>query len=244
MMVFRKINRWLRSIVADNVILYKLWFYSIRWMKGDDVRLPNKSDDLYFDGYPRSGNTFFCALIKNTFPKLSFAHHLHSKSGLKIALSYNLKSFILIREPKEAVSSYLFMKVNEDNFSSIDNLIDRLIISYINYYLLVKEELDSLRILKFESCINDQVLTIKSIAEEIGMDVYNDNFYHEKLKKVQAKMEDKEQKKNSHASSLPDKERNNFKKKFKKRVTKSPHYIQADNLYSELSEYDLLKLSI
>ena len=103
----------LRTIVSRNVILYKIYFFLIRSRIGNKVYLPNSSDDLYVDGFPRSGNTYLVGMINNVFKKeLKLgSHHLHSIAGLKMAIKFKLKIFVLVREPTQAITSFLIIFV-------------------------------------------------------------------------------------------------------------------------------------
>lgn len=230
----------LRQVVSSNVFLYKVWFYLVRKHRGDPVRLPSINDDFYFDGYPRSGNTFLKGLIEKLYPEKKFASHLHSISGIKIALDLNLPVFVLIRKPKDAVVSYLFRKIIITNSSSTEVLIERLLISYRNYYKFVKEHSNYISILEFESAINNETLLLKAVAEIVGFKKGSDAFLQENLKNHKVLMKKKEKQKDSYASSLPNEERAEFKSEYQKKILNSSIYRSAEDIYKELTEYDLL----
>ena len=101
-------KRIIQSVVSSRVLLYVIWFYMIRIRKGSKVKLPDKSDDLYFDGYPRSGNTYFSGLMERLYPDIQYSSHLHAIAGIKIAFRRKIPVFILIRYPVDAIISNVF----------------------------------------------------------------------------------------------------------------------------------------
>jgi len=225
-----------------NVFLYKIWFFCIREYRGDYVRLPCVDDHFYFDGYPRSGNTFFANLVGKVYPDKRFAHHLHVISGLKIALNFGLPTFVIIREPKDSVASNLYRIVVENKRKTPNpKRIERLLISYYNYYSFVKEHIDDINVVRFDLCVNNELLLIHLIAETVGFEVRSDNSLKETLNDYRAMMKKTEAQKDTQASSLPNNQRMNFKKEYLSNVLNSPSYSMAEDLYNEIASLDLFK---
>ena len=102
-------NKFKKSLLNISFI-YKIWFYTYLNQKNKNLRLPKNKDPLYFDGYPRSGNTYTFGLIYRVYPSLhcKVSHHLHSIIVLKIAIKKDIKSIVIIRNPKDAIISYLY----------------------------------------------------------------------------------------------------------------------------------------
>lgn len=94
-----------KKIIKQNVFLYKLWFYLYRKNRGIKISFFGPETSLYVDGYPRSGNTFLVHLIKNIFPDISMVHHFHAVAPIKVALAKEIPTYILVRDPAEAVTS-------------------------------------------------------------------------------------------------------------------------------------------
>jgi len=227
--------RFLREIVANNVFLYKLWFYGVRLHKGGQVRLPSFEDDFYFDGYPRSGNTFFGGLLKRVFPNRLFASHLHVIAGIKIALKLKLPVFVIIRKPKGAVLSNLYRILQNGKKSPDHALIERLLRSYCNYYLFVKKHIDNIYIINFDSSIHNELLMVRQVAKALRFKVESDDFLAESLASFQTIMEKKEEQKRTQVSSLPNPYRTKFKKEYEPKVLQiSPLYDKAEVIYNEL----------
>lgn len=231
----------IEHIIKSNVFLYKIWFYSIRIRTGDYVRLPSKNDDLYFDGYPRSGNTFCKGLLSLAYPQKKFASHLHSISGLKIALKFELPIFIIIRKPEDAVVSNLFTKVKNKKKELNQRTIENLLASYQQYYSFVRKYLGTFNIISFDSFIKSEVLTIERIAAAANFDAKSRKFLQETLDGFRIHMERKETQKETFASSLPNNDRAEFKNKYQGKVLNAPTYQLTTEIYRELINYDLVK---
>ncbi|PAU94030.1 hypothetical protein CK503_10220 [Aliifodinibius salipaludis] len=239
-MEYRRFLSWFKHLVSSNVLLYKIWFHSVRKWRGDYVRLPTKNDDFYFDGYPRSGNTFFAALFSKVYLNKSFASHLHVISGLKIALILKLPIFVMVRRPEDAIISNLYRKVVGNDVSPDRDLFEMLLVSYYNYYLFVKKNIRKINVIRFETSIENEVLLTKKIAEELGFEVQLDDSLTEMLSDYKEMMQKKEAQKESHASSLPNENRARFKTEYLNKVLNSPSYSMAETIYNELISYDLL----
>lgn len=239
-MVYNGVNSWLRQLTCSNLFLYKIWFYTYRKFKGGVVRLPSNDDNFYFDGYPRSGNTFFVHFFIKIYPTKKFAHHLHTIAALKIAIDKQLPIFIIIREPKDAVASNLFRKVIGRKLTSNRELIEKSLIAYYNYYKFVYDNISCLNILSFNSCIANEVLTVKKVAKVVGFETKSDMHLRESLENFKTFMNQKEKEKDSYASSLPNKERAQFKKMYINEILNSPFYSTTKEIYNKLIKYDLL----
>lgn len=239
-----KFKSSIRSFILNHEVTYKLWFYSFRSLKGR--RLPNAKDHFYFDGYPRSGNTYFVGYLKRVFSDLRFTSHLHSTIALKIALKLKIPTFILIRSPEDAVSSNLYrvlagssrLATHEEIDGIIDDLIDDKITEYIRYYQLVKNNLEVLNVTTFRSCIVNEVGVAQKISEIVRGHPNNKGRLEGILQEHKRDMKLKEKKKNSSVSSLPNEERNRFKKEYKIKIKKSKHFSEAKMLYENLNTLD------
>lgn len=96
----------IKSVVKSSPVLYKLWFLRNKGTLRSNVRLSKIKDHYYFDGYPRSGNTYFHGLFKCLYPYLNGASHLHCTAGIKIACRFRVpKIIIIVRKPEDAILS-------------------------------------------------------------------------------------------------------------------------------------------
>lgn len=70
--------------------------------------------DLLIEGFPRSGNTWTEALVREAGQdKLSLAHHSHAAAHVKRAMKIGVPSIILYRNPDDAVASLLALYENK-----------------------------------------------------------------------------------------------------------------------------------
>lgn len=228
----------LKNIFKNNPQLYKLWFYSIRIRTGDKVRLPEDDDDLYIDGYPRSGNTYLCGLLGFTHKEISYASHLHVTASIKMALKKNIPIFILMRSPEDAVVSNMYNKVQKKKLLPSQKLADELLIQYINYYSFVEKNTDNLSVILFESAIGNKAGFLKKITNRIGHS--NSGNYQKIIESFDRRMKEKEKVKITATSALPNDKRKEFKKSNIHLVTGSKFYKKADQIYQNVGENSLL----
>ena len=136
--------------------------------KNKKLKLPEKGDSLYFDGYPRSGNTYTFGLIYRVFPSLhcNVSHHLHAKIPLKMALNKNVKSIIIIRKPDDAIVSYLFSK--KEHYFKDNTVLNSLVLQYKEYYDYVLKNINNLRIINFDEFVKGEQEVLKGIEKYTG----------------------------------------------------------------------------
>ena len=232
----------LKALISSNKFLYIIWFYIFLKKKNKDLKLPKRGDSLYFDGYPRSGNTYTFGLIYRVYPSLhcNVSHHLHSVIALKMALSKNIKSIIIIRHPKNAIISYLFSKRVE--FLKDSGVADELISQYVSYYDFVNKNLKDIRIINFDRFITNEKMVLQNIENYTGhtpqINMYNhvDGFidFDDFLMDYKNRMNNFQKVQNSNLSSMPNEERKKFKIQNIEKILKSDNYPKAIELYNEI----------
>ena len=228
-------NQFLRSLVSSYPLAYKIWFYTVRIRKGSAVRLPSKSDDIYFDGYPRSGNTYFVQLLIRLYPDIEFSSHLHSVAGLKIALKRKVPTMAIIRKPADAIVSNMFRVVNSKGLISNQKIADGLTQNYLNYYSYVLRHRKKIEVLDFNKLIDNERLLMDKVVNYIGLKRYSDENFRVMLIRNEEYMSQQEEIKDDNVSSLPNKKRKEFKKENLKYVYSSPYYSAADKVYKQLA---------
>lgn len=227
-----------KNIISSNVFLYKIWFNLYLRKKNRSLKLPQADDVFYFDGFPRSGNSYTIGLIERAYPELKnrSSHHLHSIAGIKLALKKGLKTFIIIRQPKDAIVSYLFVKNSNNSISSklISNIIDQ----YITYNEFVYENRNKINVIKFDDVINNGEKAILEFGLLFQLNS-NDNVnwiiqdYNSRMKNFQNIQPVK-------FSSMPNSERKKFREVNKEAVINSNNFEKAVDIYNKLSQYDFL----
>jgi len=158
----------LLSLVKWNPGLFFLWYQFYRKNRGVPLNYFSEETILYFDGYPRSGNTFGIHLIKNSWPDLNVVHHFHSIAPIKIAIRKEIPIFILVRDPDEAICSRylkeLSLKNKAFNSSHIrTSNLTRYTTEYCEYYQWVFNHLDSIHLVRFKELILYPVRVVKAV---------------------------------------------------------------------------------
>ena len=110
--------------------------------------LVNESSEIVIEGFPRSGNTFAVAALEwSQCRPLNIAHHLHSVSQIIWAFKHNIPVVVLIREPKDAVVSFVIRE---------PYLTPKLALrSYISFYTAILPLKNNLLIVTFEELTTD-----------------------------------------------------------------------------------------
>jgi len=220
--------------VSNNPLAYKVWFYTVRVRKGSAVKLPRNGDNLYFDGYPRSGNTYFVQLLVRLYPEIKYSSHLHSIAGIKIALKSKVPVIIIIRKPDDTIVSNLFRVVNSKGLKANQRTADYLTQRYLSYYSFVLNNHSKLKVLNFNKLIENKRVLMDVLAGHIGMKKYTDEKFKIMLKKNDEFMNKEEKHKNDNVSSLPNKNRDEFKVENLELVHSSPFFRAADEVYTKL----------
>jgi hypothetical protein len=202
---------------------------------GSKVTLPEIKDDLYFDGYPRSGNTYFIGLIKRMYPDIKYSSHLHTISGIKIAFKRNISVVIIIRNPEDAIVSNMFRVINSKGKKANQELADDLTRRYIDYYSFVLTNRKRLRVLNFNELIEKEQILMNILSETIGVKKYTDESFELLLKENDEIMKNMEKNKDDNVSSMPNKRRKAFKRENLELVQFSKHYSEANLIYNKLT---------
>lgn len=234
----QKFKNFLKRQFKNNKNLYRFWFrFSTLNQK---LSLPTRSHDFYFDGYPRSGNTFVSEYFKFFYPELKFSHHLHTKAALALATARKITSIIVFREPLEAISSYVVMQsfYKKGSLEDVD-FIRNLVIEYNEYYRFAIKKSDNLTILEFKDIIDVQKLDciISNCSTMFGKTKSNkqlsdfvQNFKnHQKNKKIKL------------TTSSPNVEKEKQKNKVKSVISSLGEYKLTEDIYSKCCQ---LKMTI
>lgn len=95
--------------------LLHLPFLRRKWKKWQEERdgckppsvVVSNETKVVIDGFPRSGNSFFVALMAVTQPpELSMSHHLHSAAHIKEGVNRGLPVIVIVRKPNQATLAY------------------------------------------------------------------------------------------------------------------------------------------
>lgn len=200
-----------------------------------NLRLTLREDHLYFDGFPRSGNTYFAAAINTIFPELNFAHHRHCLAPLKIAVSKHVPSFVLMRNPKDAIASRLIQIKSEPGpMQSLPNeeISNRLVKDWQRYYSYCERNASKLAIITFEDAVENPYSCLRCIAETLGIDVSQVD--RKRFREFHERFREHDRNKKQGSTSYPDKGRSDSKKSIVPLIENSREYGELVSIYDRL----------
>ncbi len=222
-------------------LLYSIWFKLYRSKHGVKINWLDRNTTIFFDGYPRSGNTFMYFLFGKIYDIDIIAHHYHAIAPLKIALKKRIKSIIIIREPIEAIASNYLKRFELIGLPKKINypVLKRLIIDYKNYYKFINRNKDKVFLVHFNSLINNPENTIFQI------DLFLENLSgleESVLKKRINEVKDLSfGSKSVLGSSKPNQEKSILKKEIKRVIKNIQEYEECKKAYFELSKNHITK---
>jgi hypothetical protein len=231
------------KIISENETLYRFWLnYYVSNGKKNKKKLPAETDHYYFDGYPRSGNTYTKVLLHYAFKELKGTSHLHSTVAINVALKCQIPIFIIIRNPFDAVASNMYRKVENNSMLTRDRLADFLLKKYIRYYTHVDDNLNNINVVNFETLLLNQSKFLEKFSNYFSQ--YTDENVRENslslIEQVNRRMKDREKNKRDGISSLPNESRKQFKINNNNIILNSKYYEQSTNLYKKLIQNDII----
>lgn len=227
----------LKRLIKDHPQLFYLWYHLYRKWRGVKIDYFDSQTELYFDGFPRSGNTFALHLISKIWPDMHIVHHFHAIAAVKIALANNIPTFILLRDPLNAISSWYLKELSMQNRSFKPSEINHqflksLVIDYYHYYKWISNNLIGISIIKFEALINEPASVMLDINNSLNGDFEQDNskvlMMAEKLK------DDKFGAKVAMGSSLPNEEKEKAKRLIQEEILKMKEFSNARKIHEEI----------
>ncbi|MDZ7719665.1 MAG: hypothetical protein U5K72_12680 [Balneolaceae bacterium] len=234
------LNLWNQAelLCKRNILFYRIWFFLNKNKLDPNIKLPDKKDDLYLDGYPRSGNTYLKSVVSSVFENISFAHHLHTIAGMKLAKSRRVPCIIIFRKPIDAVTSLAFTKKNRSVSplsTDVEILLQQLLDEWLQYYQYVLNNHYNITLLNFEMIKTDEIKVLQIVANTIQL---NKTIKEEHLRDIvlenKLRMKRKETMKEDAISSLPNENRRNQKKKYKAILAGDPKLREAEQLFEKL----------
>lgn len=211
-----------RNYIKSSTIIYP---FHINNIKGLNVPFPDRHTDLHLTGFPRSANTYCKQLVEEIFPDLNIITHIHTVASLKMALKYNVKIVLLLRSPLSTTSSML-MKFSYKKHGEV-------LYDYIKYHEFVYENIEHLRIFRFEDVIKCPLGLISYIRSTFNVDI-SDSSIEEGLKIAERKSKDKEKTKSPLGSSRPNSHREAKKDFYRQLIISHNLYSVANELYLRL----------
>ena len=196
----------------------------------------SKKTVFFYDGYPRSGNTFLQMLIKNVYDKIDVVHHFHSIGAIKVALAKGVPTFIIYRDPKNAITSnylkeYSFMSKNVNTKNTDKKLLNYFLENYVKYYQYVLQA-KNCYLISFEKLIVEPATIAISINQKLPSKHRKEI---QSIKQIILKVKDIEfGAKDKLGSSRPNEEKEKLKQSLAKQLSEMDRFEIAENHYKKL----------
>lgn len=227
----------LREAVLDYIRQYPILFFLIlSFKKKYKYLLVDKETDIVIEGYPRSANTFAVAAFKiSQKNNLKIARHTHAVAQLKRAAALEIPALAIIREPKQAILSY----VVREKQVNLNLAINR----YITYYQALKKLENKFIIADFKDITKNYGDVIFKINNRFHTNFLIFKHTKENVEKTFRKVEDMEREDAGGALSeskvaRPSDERNRLKATLLKKLDQ-PTYRKklekCESLYNQLT---------
>ena len=139
----------------------------------DDKTMIHSDTEIVIDGYPCSANTFAEKAFKMAQQRaVSIAHHTHDPSQLIAAAKANVPTIVLVRNPEEAVLSYVtrFCEVSNKPEPEVAQLIYDRLREYMDFYRRIIKYRESYVIAEFNKVTSAYDLIIKQVNNKYGVD--------------------------------------------------------------------------
>ena len=139
-------------------------------------KLANQNTNICIEGFPRSGNSFACRIIRITDPWIKISDHTHSIANVKSASENHVPIVILIRKPLDAIVSYVLRRIGLRQKTTKEMSLRLAFKDYYIFYQYIYKQLNNLnntnkiKIIKFETLINETSTYLETIENLINID--------------------------------------------------------------------------
>jgi hypothetical protein len=230
--LIKNLYRHIRIFIKETPILYSVIAKNL----SDEARMVDKHTEIVIEGFQRSGNTFAWFLVKELYGyKVDIAHHTHSVANLKLAIKYNKKLIVIIRDPLDSLTSAAIYRCKDGDVKCVNNHIQFLIDDYKSFYIylgLIKLK-NNVIIYHFSSLVNNplefcnKISPVERVAHNDGQSIsdiaINSQRIYESKKNI-----------SKHMSTQVNNSKNILKDIVKKHISSSykKQLIELDCLYN------------
>lgn len=124
------------------------------------ITLARKDTAIVIDGFLRSGNTFSVAAFTIANGELPIGRHLHGAPHILRAVRMGLPTVVLIREPADAVASYL---IRRPSLTPADALLE-----YLDFYRTAWPARDGFVVALFDDVVKDFGAVTRRVNARFG----------------------------------------------------------------------------
>lgn len=210
----------IRHFLAQRDHLF--WFLAVQ----SDVRrrMVKRNNDVLIEGFPRSGNSFFVTLFQYWNPEARVAHHIHAAAHVARGVRLGIPTAVLIRRPVDTLSS---LQIFKPGLST--NLIIR---SYIDFYRRLIPLKRNFIVANFESVTKRPDFVIEGVNRKFGTSFYVERFNedHKNIIFARIKQHHKLKKNPPFLLAMPDKAKEEEKRRIYETIEASPSYNEAEDI--------------
>ena len=138
-----------------------LWDVAMRVRPEKNATLARPDTAIVIEGFLRSGNTFSVAAFQiANGPELHVGRHLHGAPHVLRAVRLGLPTVVLIRQPRDAVLSYL---IRRDTLTPYDGFLE-----YLDFYRTAWPARDGFVVAPFDRVVTDFGTVIDEVNDRFG----------------------------------------------------------------------------
>ena len=186
--------------------------------------------NICLEGFQRSGNTFFVALLQHWNPSCRIAHHTHLASTPLHALKLGVPTVILLRDPVDVSASIM----------SWDSRLQAGVVltAYTLFYKMLWRKRNEVFIIRFSDATKHPAECIAAINRRFNLNLSFDVFTEATRSTVFEGIHNKDRalERNDHSSSLPNTTKEIANKEAATQVKDNLFLPMASRIYSRLEK--------
>ena len=190
-----------------------------------------ENSDICIEGFPRSANSYAVVTFKLDNSGIKPGHHLHVPAQIMRACQLNKPVISLIREPQDAVTSFLIFQSSENATLYLK--------LYIDFYKALIPYRKQIVIADFKTVTGDFNSVIKRINQKYGTQFNEINNLRQRQDKIFSRLKEINQQffaGRLQNGMIPDKQREKTKKQVRQRVLNNPLFETAQQVYYSFTE--------
>jgi hypothetical protein len=137
-----------------------VWDLAMLCRKSKRITLAGKDTAIVIDGFLRSGNTFSVAAFTVANGELPMGRHLHGAPHILRAVRLGLPTVVLIRDPADAVPSYL---IRRPSLTPADALLE-----YLDFYRTAWPARAGFVVAVFDDVVKDFGAVTRRVNDRFG----------------------------------------------------------------------------
>ncbi len=190
-----------------------------------------EDSDICIEGFPRSANSYAVVAFKLDNAGVKPGHHLHVPAQIIRACQLGKPAIVVIREPQDAVASFLIFQssVNAALYLEL----------YIDFYKALIPYQKQVITADFKTVTTDFNSVIFRVNQKYGTQFNEIKNLEQRQDKIFGRLKEINRQffgGRLQSSMIPDKQREKIKEQVRQRLLKSPRFEQARQIYRSFTE--------